>query len=222
MFKIMQKLRSRSGASMLLAMVFMMFCTFVGGTVLAAATANGNRVAQQIHDQQSYLNQRSALLVIADQLKGNSENGLQMTISVDHSKATVKQEDGTLKEIESESTPSIKYNVAVPTSFQTMLYDLVKSQKGYNPAMPLSESEPATITITDPGSNELIANYSMDNNYNFTVSFEQGGMSLYLEASVGNTETQRQVLNADGRVQTIITKTTVIHWDDPVIKKGGA
>lgn len=77
MFKqISRKLRSRSGASMLLAMVFMLFCVFVGSTVLAASTANSYRVAH-LSDQQEYLDQRSAALLLRSQL----DNGT-MTIRI--------------------------------------------------------------------------------------------------------------------------------------------
>ena len=68
--KILRKLRSNSGASMILAMVFMLFCMFVGGTVLAAASANGYRVAH-LSDQQQYLDERSAALLTAEELRAN-------------------------------------------------------------------------------------------------------------------------------------------------------
>lgn len=66
---ITRKLRSQSGASMLIALVFMMFCLFVGGSVLAAASANGYRV-KHLSDQQDFLNQRSAALLLADEIDG--------------------------------------------------------------------------------------------------------------------------------------------------------
>lgn len=79
MNKIKRKLRSRSGASMLLAMVFMLFALFVGGTVLAAAAANGYRV-EHMSDQQDYLDQRSAALLIADELTVDNGTDLRLTI----------------------------------------------------------------------------------------------------------------------------------------------
>lgn len=65
---ISRKLRSNSGASMILALVFMLFCMFVGGTVLAAASANGYRVAH-LSDQQQYLDERSAAFLTAEELR---------------------------------------------------------------------------------------------------------------------------------------------------------
>jgi len=202
MSKIMQKLHSRSGASMLLAMVFMMFCTFIGGTVLAAATANGSRVARLTQEQQSYLNQRSALLVIADQLTAGADNGLQLTI--------VKTD---------EKTPVMTTHSSELTSFQTLLYDLAATEFGFE------EIKPGSITITDPvkADNMLMATYSMDKDYNFTIKFDgEALLSLSLKAAVGTMDTYRQELDSDGTVNTIKTTTTIIRWEDPVIVKGGA
>lgn len=71
MKQIQNKLRSKSGASMLIALVFMLFCLFVGGAVLAAASVNGYRAAHQ-SDQQDFLSQRSACLLLADEIDGAS------------------------------------------------------------------------------------------------------------------------------------------------------
>lgn len=76
---VIHKLRSRNGASMILAMVFMLFCLFVGGSVLAAAAENGYRV-EHLSDQQQYLNERSAALLIRDQLNPEGSNPLRLTI----------------------------------------------------------------------------------------------------------------------------------------------
>lgn len=64
---------------MILAMVFMLFCLFVGGSVLAAASENGYRV-EHLSDQQQYLNERSAAALICDQLKTEDSKPLRLTI----------------------------------------------------------------------------------------------------------------------------------------------
>ncbi|GEM_PF-7126589 len=66
--KLREKLNSKKGASLIIALVFLLFCTFVGGAVLAAATANAGRVADLKNDQQDYLNQRSAALLLKDEM----------------------------------------------------------------------------------------------------------------------------------------------------------
>lgn len=79
MKKIHNKLRSRVGASMILAMVFMLFCAFIGGSVLASATANAQRVAQMA-EQQDFMLERSAALLLSDQLQLDDGEYLRLTV----------------------------------------------------------------------------------------------------------------------------------------------
>ena len=81
MKQISRKLRSQSGATMLIAILFMMFCLFVGGSVLAAASANGYRVAHMA-DQQDFLSQRSAAILIADEINAGV-NGSDLSLTVE-------------------------------------------------------------------------------------------------------------------------------------------
>lgn len=88
MSKLQRKLRSRTGASMLLALVFLLFCSFIGGSVLVSATANAYRVAQ-VAEQQDFLNQRSAALLLGDELQ--LEPGQQFRLSVVDAYRTTKE-----------------------------------------------------------------------------------------------------------------------------------
>lgn len=86
MKNLKRKLCSRRGVSMILAMVFMLFCAFVGGSVLASATANAYRVAQ-LAEEQDYLLERSAALLLSDQMKLNEGEYLRLRI-VDEERST--------------------------------------------------------------------------------------------------------------------------------------
>lgn len=74
-----RKLSSSRGASMLIAMVFMLFCAFIGGSVLASATANAGRVAS-LAEQQDFLLERSTAMLMSDQLQ--LEKGEQLRLHV--------------------------------------------------------------------------------------------------------------------------------------------
>lgn len=87
---ISHKLRSNSGASMILALVFMLFCMFVGGTVLAAASANGYRVAH-LSDQQQYLDERSAAFLTAQELRLSSDLIANHMLSIDDVEHTIQK-----------------------------------------------------------------------------------------------------------------------------------
>ncbi len=75
-----RKLRSKTGASMILALVFLLFCSFVGGSVLTSATANAYRL-EHLSDQQDFLNQRSAALLVSDLMQQENEEFLQLKVT---------------------------------------------------------------------------------------------------------------------------------------------
>ncbi len=76
---LQRKLCGRKGASMILALVFLLFCSFVGSTVLVSATANAYRV-KHLTDQQSFLTERSTALLLTDELQLGDGKRLQMTV----------------------------------------------------------------------------------------------------------------------------------------------
>ena len=88
MSKLQRKLRSRAGASMILALLFLMFCSFVGGSVLVSATANASRV--RLHgEQQDFLDQRSAVLLLSDELR--LANGQRFRLYVQDADRTINE-----------------------------------------------------------------------------------------------------------------------------------
>ncbi len=64
---------------MILAMVFLLFCTFVGSSVLVSATANAYRV-NHLSDQQNFLTERSAALLLTDELQLEDDERLQLIV----------------------------------------------------------------------------------------------------------------------------------------------
>ena len=68
------KLRSRQGSSMIIALVFMLICVFIGGAVLTNATVNAGRAAGKKDKYQAILNQRSTLSVLVNYLSDNEGN----------------------------------------------------------------------------------------------------------------------------------------------------
>ena len=77
MNQIKHKLQSKRGASLLIAMVYLIFAVFIGGSVLAAASANGYRI-EHLSDQQDYLDQRSAAMLLADEMKATDYASISM------------------------------------------------------------------------------------------------------------------------------------------------
>ena len=80
MKQIHNKLHSQSGASLVLAMVFLLFCTLIGGSILASATVNTRR-AEETAQQQDFLLARSAALLLSDLLQPEEGQYLRLQIT---------------------------------------------------------------------------------------------------------------------------------------------
>ena len=109
MNQIKHKLQSKRGASLLIAMVYLIFAVFIGGSVLAAASANGYRI-EHLSDQQDYLDQRSAAMLLADEMKASDYS----SISLDARYATISRQDIIIKasnEIVIRSEPTYSYTL---------------------------------------------------------------------------------------------------------------
>lgn len=65
-----QKLNSRRGASMLIALLFFLTAMMVGAVVLTAASANAGRAARSRREQQSYLAAASAAELVKEDIAG--------------------------------------------------------------------------------------------------------------------------------------------------------
>lgn len=122
--KIKEKLRSSKGASLIIALVFMLFCAMVGSAVLAAATANGGRIAALKSDQQEYLDQRSAATLLSDELQINTPKLIVTKKQV--VTTTYKVGDGgVLKQLNSQETDTVDFAVSSPvtTQLQRVLFE---------------------------------------------------------------------------------------------------
>lgn len=122
--KIKEKLRSSKGASLIIALVFMLFCAMIGSAVLAAATANGGRIAALKSDQQEYLNQRSAATLLSDELQINKPKLTVEKKEVVKTTYTVS-DGGVLTPTGSTTTKTIdfKVNGNVTTQLQRILFE---------------------------------------------------------------------------------------------------
>lgn len=122
--KIKEKLHSSKGASLIIALVFMLFCAMIGSAVLAAATANGGRVAALKSDQQEYLDQRSAATLLSDELQIDRP---KLTVKKEHVVTTTYEvgDGGVLTQVGSSESDTVKFEVSgnVTTQLQRILFE---------------------------------------------------------------------------------------------------
>lgn len=212
MLSIKQKLHSQRGASMLMAMVFLMFCLLVGGTVLGAATANGSRIDHLVNEQQEFLAQRSAVLVMGDMLTASDGTELQLIIK-DVQSYDAKNDTTTKLPV------TYTANIDEEANFmQSILFDRVKASYPQN-----AESKTFNVQITadvESGVEPLTARFkiSTGNDYDITIDFGDNTLvTLTANGSVGSSENVVTIGDT-----TTTTKTTIIRWSLPSIQKRGA
>lgn len=63
-----KKFKSRRGASILLALLFMLLCVLVGASVVMAADSNAGKTQSNKEEQQKYLTLSSAMTLLCDEL----------------------------------------------------------------------------------------------------------------------------------------------------------
>ena len=232
---IKRKLGSKAGASMLLALVFLMFCLFIGGSVLAAATANGSRVAHLKNDQQDYLSQRSAMLLMADMLTGKDGKPLSFTVK--------EQTVSTGTEVTSHTVTYTCTNLPdSPNVLQRLLCECIianypsgvsNDHKFYSElkltSLKTSGALSGEISITEPGTNgkTFTTSYTLtmaDANCDLSIEFipapgtdEKVLATLFMNGQIGTSTT---IDNTGASTTTVIT--TAITFDTPTVNKGGA
>ena len=99
-----QKLKSRSGVSMLLALLFLFFALSVGAVVLTAASANAGRAARLRQEQQDYFAVQSAARLLRDDLQTLAFSG-SYTETNSETTTYTDNEDGTSDSHTSHSGP---------------------------------------------------------------------------------------------------------------------
>lgn len=103
MNRLKQKLKSESGASILLALLFFLICALVAAAVLMAAVSNAGKIKSNQEMHQKYLAVSSALELVCDDLLSAEYRG-QYTVTVTKTETPTTDDEGTAGD------PVVTYN----------------------------------------------------------------------------------------------------------------
>lgn len=190
------KLRSRRGASLILAAVYFLICAFVGGTVLAAASSGGAHLKDRRAQEQLFQTQRSAAQVIQSQL----------TVESGYLQAEITKKDDTY---------TLVPNVDGDANLQKLVRQAAAARyvAGSDVEAFPDYSTEGDLVLTMKTNDETVSDtvkvhYEVGENYDLsvTISNDEGDSRIYvfMKASVSKR----------GDVTTVT-------WDAPVLRKGG-
>lgn len=69
MKQLREKLHSQNGASILLALLFLLVCMMAAASILMAAVSNAGKIRSNYEEQQQYLALSSAIRLVSSQLE---------------------------------------------------------------------------------------------------------------------------------------------------------
>ncbi|MEG1577829.1 MAG: hypothetical protein RR336_03590 [Oscillospiraceae bacterium] len=239
MTPITKKIRSASGSSMPLALLFLLFCLAVGGVVLTAASANAGRLARLKVEQQDYLAVQSAARLMRDDLQKLEFTGSYTETSVATTTITPSEnpnEPPTVTQTTTEPTyGNVKAGFTVGNLLQLLDAD---SKRLYQSTPPLKGTAyaptPHYLTITAAvGMPEVTAKLILQGDYTIVAELAGGSasnsMTLKISpkkvetSSTTTTETDEATTTATiYTTTTATTYTTSVTYPDAVITKGGA
>ncbi|MEG0756662.1 MAG: hypothetical protein RR450_09705 [Oscillospiraceae bacterium] len=219
MTPITKKIRSASGSSMPLALLFLLFCLAVGGVVLTAASANAGRTARLKVEQQDYLAVQSAARLMRDELQKLEFQG---SYTVTTTETPVLDDKGKpTGETKTESATSDKSGGLNEGQFRDLLSGDFTNLYRYGTQPPSHD-----LTITAAGMPDVNATLTVGADYSITVTLQQNENQsnlMTLKISPKKVETSgTTTTQTDTATITTTTYKTAVTYTDAVITKGGA
>lgn len=228
---VFRKLHSESGASIILALVFLLICLGVGAMILASASVNIHKETSARDRQEQYLSIASAARLLkstcADSECTMSESRTVYTCGyTEHSPFTI---------------PAVIDNTNKLTAAS---YDVFRASAEFDSSGSGFAAATFIITPDDNHSGDMknvSVAFSMDENYNATFVLTSAGddteayaMTLTFKAAVTkntsyqNGECTHSETDGEGNSYdasypyTVTTNTTSVRWDGGEITKGAA
>jgi len=235
---VRQKLKSKRGASIVLALIFFLVCAAIGGIVLASAASNAGRLSHIRQEQQAYLTASSAAKLVRDELAGIGFTG-------EYIKTTTSTSDSTTP---TEATSDVFTPAIAPTKGGTDLTDWVggvaediykylNDTTGTIPDPALTKANTTSFKISSNAAQieavkvDITMSTAANDAYSISaiISFDNGDvryeMKLKIPATMGTIESGTGPLDTNDSAGVITsvttkTKTTTITYGTATITKG--
>lgn len=214
-----KRLKNERGSAMILALLFLLFCSLLGGALLTSAWVGAGRETEKAAAEENFLACRSALSI----LRREFDHQPQLTIrdvTVRENKISTRTVTYTLQNCGDGLLAEYLVGYAVTK------YELDTGEpdgrilQNFPFTLHTETEEAKDIALKVSENRELTGFCSISKDMSFHIRLQSGEAELVLDvdAVTGKSDTVR--LTAGGIRTT--TKTTVIRWSDGTIGKGDA
>ena len=214
MKQLQRKLHSQSGASILLALLFLLACMMVAASILMAAVSNAGKIRSNYDEQQKYLALSSALRLVSGQLEQATYTG-KYTVTTWTEKLPDEDDPDIMHEIDyyhveqNEGTYTCGELDGVNLSFLKELDGVFANQfqgkAGYETTLggaPLPSEKTLTVTVSEGAA--VLSDQFPEVTVNITMNANR---SIHLKATLtdpspsGGTEDASYVMEAELTVE---------------------
>lgn len=222
---IKAKFKSNTGASIILALLFLLFAMAVGSIILTAASVNLGRTTAMTNQEQNYQAVKSAASLIEKELSALTFNG-------EHSSTKPYDKFGnagsSIIKSGSEKSEFSSVSGTVPDYAKDLILPELKNMYDFNNKITTIYA-PTTATMElelDPNFPKVKANISVDSSYSIKVTFwcESDESNMLTLNAVANQITTDDVTYTNSGVfpmDEIVTHKTAVTYTNATIVKGG-
>lgn len=230
---IREKLKSKSGVSMVIALIFLLLCAMVGTLVLAAASVSAGKLSRERQYYRQTLALTSAAKLLSRQVQGMTFTGSYVKTDIVTTTVTEDEGGNPSTKVETKSTVAPAGSALSNAAFLTALaekLDALCQSKQSEGAVTIPESA-AIVFQGNAAQNipEVTGTLTLDGDYGIRVvlTCEDNSMSLVFRAQSSTvTEAGKPTteVSDDGKTTirtTLTTDQTIVTWGAPTIAEGG-
>ena len=193
------RIRSNSGATILLALLFFLLCALAGSIILSAGSAAAGRISGLKETEQSFYSVTSAAQIMREEIEGQEFQAYT-------------EDGGTYTAVPDSEIKKILIDAVIE------IYERKKAESGETLTF-----YPSSETLTDV-MGKVIANFIMTDDYRIEITFSMEKSKKYIckltAKAIVNRRTSRYEEEKDGKLVEVKREDIHVYWNECTIDKG--
>lgn len=209
---IIKKYKNTSGASIFIALIFLLLCALVGSVVLTAASASSGRLVNLKKNEQSYYTVLSAAKLLKNEII--------------HSRVEITSENNEILSYKDNTPPEKKMTEflqeAIEQVFKSKKQDGNEREDGeeHEDEFKPVYSDTWTIQSSEKVIKDVTAVFSMDKEYNIEIMLSEGNRRCELSIPAVMSEREEEIVINNGELKETATRKVInLTWLEGEIQK---